>query len=138
MRGQHYPMLLSKLGDARGLGEAGGAGCVELHITDTALDNEIAHREAGQLALTMRQRDRSRRCQPSEIGRLQVPMKRLLKPKDPVRLDGTGNLDAVRQVVGRVHIEHHQRLVADRSAHRADAPCFLSHGAASVLSLTAW
>jgi len=57
VRGEHYPVLLGQLGDAQGLGKAGGSGCVELHITDTALNNEIAYREAGQLALAMRQRD---------------------------------------------------------------------------------
>ena len=61
MRGEHYPVLLGELGYAQGLGKAGGTGRVELHVTDPALDNKIAHREAGQLALTMRQRDR-RRC----------------------------------------------------------------------------
>ena len=53
MRGQHYPMLLGQLSYAQGLGEAGGAGCVELHVTDAALDNKIAYREAGQLALAI-------------------------------------------------------------------------------------
>ena len=42
-------MLLGEMSDAQGLGEAGGAGRVELHITDAARDNKIAHRETGQL-----------------------------------------------------------------------------------------
>src|SRR5271163_4520055 len=96
MRGEHYPVLLGEVGDAQGLGEAGGAGCIELHVTDAALDNEIAYRKAGQLALAMRQRDRGRRRQPSEISRLQIPMQRLFEPEDPVRLDRTGKFDAVR------------------------------------------
>jgi len=61
MRGEHYPVMLGEVGNAKGFGEAGAAGRVELHVTDAALDDEIAYREAGQLALTMRQRDR-RRC----------------------------------------------------------------------------
>src|SRR6516165_10576022 len=61
MRSEHYPVLLGELGYAQGLGKAGGAGGVELHKTDAAFDNEIAHREAGQLAFAMRKRDR-RRC----------------------------------------------------------------------------
>ena len=61
MRGEHYPVLLREVGDAQGFGETGGAGCVELHVTDAALDNEIAYSEARQLALAMRQRDRCRR-----------------------------------------------------------------------------
>ena len=61
MRGEHYPVLLREVGDAQGFGETGGAGCVELHVTDAALDNEIAYRKAGQLALAVRQRDRRRR-----------------------------------------------------------------------------
>ena len=60
MRGEHYPVLLREVGDAQGFGETGGAGCVELHVTDAALDNEIAYRKAGQLALAVRQRDRRR------------------------------------------------------------------------------
>ena len=98
-------------------------------------DNEIAHCEPGQLALAMRQRDRRRRRQPGEISRLQIPVQRLLEPEDPVRLDGAGEVDAVRQVVGRVHVEHQQGLVADRSAHRADPVCFFSDGAGAGLEL---
>src|SRR5262249_35489046 len=58
---EHYPVLLGQMSYAQGLGEASGAGCVELHITEAALDNKIAHREAGQLALSMSDRDRRRR-----------------------------------------------------------------------------
>jgi len=54
VRGEHYPVLLGQLGDAQSLGEAGGTGRVELYVTDAALDNEIAHGEAGQLSLAMR------------------------------------------------------------------------------------
>ena len=119
VRGEPYPMLLGEVGDAQGFGEAGGAGCIELHVTDAALDNQIAYRKAGQLALAMRQRDRRRRRQPSEIGRLQILMQRLVEPEDPVRLDRTGKFDAVRQVIGRVHVEHQQRLLAEVGAKLA-------------------
>src|SRR6266540_508307 len=61
-------MLLGQRGDAQGLGKAGGARRVELHITDAAGDNEVADREAGQFALAMRQGDRRRRGEPREIG----------------------------------------------------------------------
>ena len=109
--------------------KAGSAGRVELHVTDAARDDEIAHREAGQLALAMRQRDMGRRRQPGEIGRLQIPMQRLFEPEDLVRLDGAGAFDAVWQVVSRIHIEHQQGLVPDCPADRADPFCFLSDGA---------
>src|SRR5205823_11690649 len=99
MRSEHDPVLLGELSYAQGLGEAAGAGRVELHVANAALDNKIAHRETGQLALAVSERDRRRRRQPGEIGRLQVPMQRLLEPEDPVRLDGAGKLYAVRQVV---------------------------------------
>ena len=122
-------MLLGEPGDAQGLGEAGGSGRVELYVTDAALDDEIAHREAGQLALAMRQRDRRRRGKAREIGRLQIPMQGLFEPENPVRLDGAGKFDGVRQVVSRVHVEHQQRLVADRSADRTDPLRFLSQSA---------
>ena len=108
---------------------------VELHVTDAALDDEIAHGEAGQLALAMRQRDRRRRGKAREIGRLQIPMQRLFEPEDPVRLDGAGKFDAVRQVIGRIHVEHQQGLIADRSAHRIDPLCFFGHGAGAGLEL---
>ena len=96
VRGEPYPVLLGEVGDAQGFGEAGGTGRVELYVTDAALDDEIPYREAGQLALAMRQRDRRRRRQPSEIGRLQILMQRLFEPEDPVRLDRTGKFHAVR------------------------------------------
>ena len=86
--------------------KAGSAGRVELHVTDAARDDEIAHREAGQLALAMRQWDMSRRRQPGEIGRLQIPMQRFFEPEDPMRLDRMGKIDAVRHIVRRIHVEH--------------------------------
>src|SRR5215471_14682141 len=134
MRSEHYPVLLGEMSYAHGLGEAGGAGCVELHVTDTALDNKIANREPGQLALAVSEGDRRRRRQPGEISRLQIPMQRLLEPEDLMRLDGTGEVYAVRQVLGRVHIEHQQRL-ADGSAHGADPFRFCSSGAGAGLEL---
>ena len=91
--------------------------------------------KAGQLALAMRERDRRSRGQPGEIGRLQIPMQRLLEPEDPMRLDGTSEIDALRQIVGCVHVEHQQRLAADRPAHRADALRLLRNGAGSGLQL---
>src|SRR5271157_947076 len=135
MWSEHYPVLLGQLSYAQGLGEAGGAGRVELHVADASLDNEIPHREAGKLTLAMCQRDRRCRCQPGEISRLQIPMQRLFEPEDPVRLDRTGKFDAVRQVVGRVHVEHQQGLVADRLAHSTDSLRFLSHGPTAGLEL---
>ena len=62
-------------------------------------------------------------------------MQRLFEPEDPVWRDGAGKFDAVRQVVGRIHVEHQQGLVADRPAHRADPLRFLSHSAAAGLEL---
>src|SRR5881392_589830 len=117
MRSEHYPVLLGEVSYAQGLGEAGGAGCVELHVADAALDDKIADRKTGQLALAVSQWDWRRRRQPGEISRLQVPMQRLLKPKDPVRLDGAGKVDAVRQVIGRIHVEHQQGLITNGSSH---------------------
>ena len=102
-------VLLGQCGNAQRLGKAGGARRIELNEPDAALDNEIPDGKAGQLALAMRERDRRGRGQPGEIGRLQIPMQRLLKPEDPMRLDGTSEIDALRQIVGRVHVEHQQR-----------------------------
>ena len=82
VRRDHDAVLLGERGNAQRLGEAGGAGRVELHVADAALDDEIAHGEAGQFALAMRQRDRRRRGEPGEIGRLQIPVQRLLEPED--------------------------------------------------------
>jgi len=61
VRGEHDPVLLGKPSNAQSFSEAGGAGCVELHVTDPALYNKIAHREARQFSLAMRQGDRRRR-----------------------------------------------------------------------------
>ena len=115
----HDAVLLGERGDAQGLGEAGGAGRIELDVADAAQGDEIAHREAGQLALAMRQGDRRRRGEPGEIGGLQIPVQRLLEPEDAMRLDPVRELDAVGQIVGRVHVEQ-QVGVAQRGAHRAD------------------
>src|ERR1700724_413169 len=46
-------VLFGQAGDAQRLGETGGAGRVELHVADAALDDEIAPREAGQFALAL-------------------------------------------------------------------------------------
>ena len=73
--------------------------------SNAAQGDEIAHREAGQLALAMRQGDRRRRGEPREIGRLQIPVQRLLEPEDAMGLDPMRELDAVGQIVGRVHVE---------------------------------
>ena len=43
-------MLLGELSYAQSLGEAGGPGRVEPHVTDTDLDDEVPHSEPGQLA----------------------------------------------------------------------------------------
>ena len=71
----------------------------------------------------MRQRDRRRRREPGEIGRLQIPVQRLLEPEHVVRLDPVGEIDAVGQVVGRVHVE--QQIGSrrrSRGAPRRPAP----------------
>ena len=72
-----------------------------------------------------------------EIGRLQVPVQRLLEPEDAVRLDPPRELDAVGQIVRRVHVEHQigdspiaARTAPTRSASSAGVP-------APVFSLTA-
>ena len=113
-------MLLGQRSDAQRLGKAGRAGRVELHTTYAAFDDEIAHRKAGQFALAMRQRDRRCRRQPREISGLQVPVQRFLEPEDAVRLDAMGELNAINQIIGRVHVEHQLRRRADRRAHRTD------------------
>src|SRR5215469_1168496 len=95
MRGHHHAVLLRELGYAQRFGEAGRARRVELNVTDTARHNKIAHGKAGQLPLAMRQRDRRRRGKPPEIGRLQIPVQRLLEPEDPVRLDSAGEFHAL-------------------------------------------
>ena len=61
---------------------------------------------ARQLAFAMRERDRCGRAQPGEIDRLQIPMQRLLEPEYPMRLDGAREIDALRQIVGGIHVEH--------------------------------
>ena len=50
-----------------------------------------------------------------------------------MRLDGTCKIDALRQIVGGVHVEHQQRLAAYRPAHRADALGLLRNGRRSRL-----
>ena len=135
VRRHHDPVLLGQLRDPQRLGEAARARRVELDIADAAIDDEVAHREPGQLALAMGQRDRGRRRQTREIGRLQVPVQRLLEPEDAMRLDRMGKFDAVRQIVGRVHVEHQQRLVADHPPHRADPLGLLGDGAGPGLEL---
>ena len=131
------PCCFGQCGDAQRLGKPGGPRRVELHVADAAIDDEIAHREAGQLALAMRQRDRRRRREPREIGRLQIPVQRLLEPEDAVRLDAAGELDAVRQIVGRVHVEHQVGLLADRGAHRPTRSASSATLPAPVFSFTA-
>src|SRR5215472_1772079 len=135
MRRHHHAVLLRELSDAQRLGEPGRARRVELNVTDTARHNKIAYGKAGQLALAMRQRDRCRRGEPRKIGRLQVPMQRLFEPEDPVRLDGAGEFDALRQIVGRIHVEHQQRAVADRPAYRGNASGFLRDAPSASLEL---
>src|SRR5262249_9135757 len=52
-----------------------------------------------------------------------------------VRFDGTGKFDALRQIIGRIHVELQQGLVADRPAHWADPLCLRSDSAPSGLEL---
>ena len=135
VRRNHRAVLLRQLGNAQRFGKAGGSRRVELNESDAALDNEIAHRKAGQLAFAMRQRDRRGRAQPGEIGRLQIPMQRLLEPEYPMRLDGPCEIDALRQIVGGIHVEHQQRLAPRRTAPIRSASC--ETVPAPVFSLTA-
>ena len=138
MRRDDDAMLLGQRGDAQRLGKSGGPRRVELHVADAAIDDEIAHREAGQLALAMRQRDRRRRREPREIGRLQIPVQRLLEPEDALRLDAPRELDAVRQIVGRVHVEHQVgRRRRSRRARRATRSASSATLPAPVFSFTA-
>jgi len=60
MRRDHRAVLLRQLRDAQRFGETGGARRVELDVTDAALDDKVAYREAGQFTLAVRQRDRRR------------------------------------------------------------------------------
>ena len=128
-------MLLGELGDAQRLGEAAGAGRVELDIGMPPMVMKSRTVKAGQLALAMRQRDRGRRREPREIGRLQVPVQRLLQPEDVLRLDAAGEVDAVGQIVGRVHVEHQVGRVADRPAHRGDPRRLLRRRAGAAFEL---
>ena len=135
MRSKHYPVLFGELGDAQRAGEAGAARGIELNVTYAALHDEIAHGKTRQFALAMRQRDRGRRRQSGEIGRLQIPMQRLFEPEDPIRFDGTGEFDAVGQIVGRVHIQHQERFIANGASHSADALGFRRNGTGAGLEL---
>ncbi len=72
-------MLLGEMSDAQGLGKPGGPRRVELQKSDTALDDEVPYRKPGQFALAVRERDWRCCCQPSKVGRLQVPMQWLLE-----------------------------------------------------------
>src|SRR6478672_3898495 len=67
--------------------------------------------------------------------RLQIPMQRLLEPENPMRLDGTSEIDALLQIVRGVHVEHQQCFAAYRPAHRADALRLSRNGAGAGLQL---
>ena len=58
-----------------------------------------------------------------------------LEPEDPVRLDGMGELDAIGQIIGGVHVQHQKSLVANRSTHSTDPLGFRSNGADAGLEL---
>ena len=121
MRSKHYPVLFGELCDAQRLGEAGAARGIKLNVTYAALHDEIAHGKTRQFALAMRQRDRGRRRQSGEIGRLQIPMQRLFEPEDPIRFDGTGEFDAVGQIVGAA-----PKSCALRPRRSCSSKCLLS------------
>jgi len=48
----------------------------------------------------MRERDAGRGGEPHEVGRLEVPVQRLLQPEDIQRLDRARESDAVVEIVG--------------------------------------
>jgi len=52
-----------------------------------------------------------------------------------MRFDGTGKFDAVREIVGRIHVEHQRGFLADGSAYLADPLGFLGDGAGAGLEL---
>src|ERR1700730_7585000 len=135
MRRDHRAVLRRQLRDAQRFGETGGARRVELDVTDAALDNKVAYREAGQFTLAVRQRDRRRSREARKIGGLQIPVQWLLEPENPVRFDCAGKLDAIRQIVGRIHVQHQQGLIADRSAHRPAPIRLIDDSAPSGLEL---
>jgi|SRR6516164_3591738 len=124
VRRNPHPVLIRQPGDTQRLGEAGCPSRIELNVMDAAIDNEIAHRKAGQLALAMGQRYRRRRSEPREIGRLQIPMKRLLEPENPMRLDCLGKCDTVRQMssINKGSAPIDLRTASIRSASSATMP----------------
>src|SRR6266566_6992167 len=69
VRRDHDRVLLGQRGDAQALGETRGARAVELHVADRAGGNEVAHREAGELALAVREGYRGGGGEPHEIRR---------------------------------------------------------------------
>ena len=87
--------------------------------------------------LAVRQRDRCARSEPGEVGRLQVPVQRLLQPEDVVGLDRAREAHALLQRIGRVHVEHEQHVGPDRPAGRGDALQFIRHRHAAALELHA-
>ena len=135
VRGEHHPVLFGELSYAQRFGEPGAPSGVELHVTDAALHDEIAHRKAGKFPLAMRQLYRRHRSEACEVSRLEIPVQRLFQPEDPVPLDGTGEFDAVGQIIGGVHVQHQKRIVADRPAHGVDPVGFRRNGAGAGLEL---
>src|SRR5262245_23227518 len=57
VRRDHDRVLLVQRRHAQSLGEPGGTRAVELHVADRAAGNEVADREARQLALPVRKRN---------------------------------------------------------------------------------
>jgi hypothetical protein len=135
VRRDHDRVLLGQRGDAQALGETRSARAVELHVADRAGGDEVAHREAGELALAVREGYRGGGGQPHEIRRLQIPVQRLFQPVDVERLDPAGELDAAVDVVRRVHVEHQGDVLADGLAHRPHPPRLVRRAAGAGLEL---
>src|SRR5258705_6958260 len=122
VRRDHGRVLLGQRGDAQALGETGSGRAVELQIADRAGGDEVAHGEAGELALAVREGYRGGGGQPHEIRRLQIPVQRLFQPVDVERLDPAGELDAAVDVVRRVQFEHYGDVLAHGLAHQPPPP----------------
>src|SRR4030095_11584781 len=113
VRGGHDRVLLGQRGDAQTLGKTRSARAVELHIADRAGGDEVAYREAGELALAVREGYRGGGGQPHEIRRLQIPVQRLFQPVDVERLDPAGELDFCADCVTRCDLLVYGDVVAD-------------------------
>ena len=119
VRSDEHAVLLRELRDAQRLAEAGRARRIELEIPDRAAFDEVADGVAMDLPLAVGKRDARVRRKLHVVARLQIPVQRLFEPRDVVGLDAARKPNAVVEVVRGVHVEHEQRLTADRFAHAA-------------------